>query len=191
MRRGGAMRHLMRGAAIAALLVAMGGCGGGRVDEASEPKESEPAAEPAETAEDPAEEASMAEAARASEPRLSVRIVAGGDSRPLAGAEAEAVAEEMAALFGSAKSRLRKMVGDADWEEALRRRDCIEVRYPEAVSLDTEARDPVRVTALLLPIREDGSEPELWARDGDTVYSAFIQFDRARYEALRARFGGR
>ncbi len=183
MRRGGAMRHLMRGAAIAALLVAMGACGGGRVDETPE------TAGPVETAAD--EEASMDEAARASEPGLSVRIVAGGDSRALAGAEAEAVAEEMAALFGSAKSRLRKMVGDADWEEALRRRDCIEVRYPEAVSLDTEARDPVRVTALLLPIREDGSEPELWARDGDTVYSAFIQFDRARYEALRARFGGR
>lgn len=191
MKRGGAMGHLVRGAAIAALLAAMGACGGGRVDEASEPKESEPVAEPAETAEDPAEEATMVETASASEAGLAVRIVAGGGSQELTGEEAAAVAEEMAALFGSAKSRLRKMVENADWEDALRRQDCIEVRYPEAVTLDTKARDPVRVTALLLPIREDGSEPELWARDGDTVYSAFIQFDRARYEALRARIGGR
>lgn len=186
MKRGGAMGHLVRGAAIAALLAATGACGGGHVEMGPETEETAGRAGAAAV-----EEATMVEAARASEPGLSVRIVAGGDSRELAGAEAEAVAEEMAALFGSAKSRLRKMVENADWEEALGRQDCIEVRYPEAVTLDTEARDPVRVTALLLPIREDGSEPELWARDGDTVYSAFIQFDRARYEALRARTGGR
>ncbi len=173
------MRHLVCGAAVSVLLVAMGACDGGRLEGMPE------TAGPVETAAD--EEATMAEAARASESGVSVRIVVQGRSQDLTGEEAAAVADEMAALFGSAKSRLRKMVEDADWEDALLRRDCIEVRYSEAVTLDTEARDPVRVTALLLPIREDGSEPELWARDGDTVYSAFIQFDRGRYEALRAR----